>query len=41
MALQYTRRDAERAVDEAMDARPDLDALEDLLRVVLEQQARA
>jgi holliday junction DNA helicase RuvA len=41
MALQYTRRDAESAVNEAMDARPELDALEDLLRVVLEQQARA
>jgi Holliday junction resolvasome RuvABC DNA-binding subunit len=27
MALQYTRRDAESAVNEAMDARPELDAL--------------
>ncbi len=39
-ALQYTRRDAEQAVSQAMDERPELDALEDLLRVVLEQQAR-
>lgn len=39
-ALQYSRRDAERAVDDAMDARPDIDTIEDLLRVVLEHQAR-
>jgi len=41
VALQYTRRDAERAVMEAMRSHTDLDALEDLLRVVLEQQSPA
>ena len=39
VALQYTRREAERAVMEAMRAHADLDALEDLIRVVLEQQS--
>ena len=41
VALQYTRREAERAVMEAMRANPSLDALEDLIRVVLEQQSSA
>ena len=41
VALQYTRREAERAVMEAMRTRADLDALEDLIRVVLEQQSPA
>lgn len=41
VALQYSRREAERGVMEAMRARPDLDALEDLIRVVLEQQTPA
>lgn len=40
VGLQYSRRDAERAVEQAVEARPDLVALEDLLRAVLEQQAR-
>ena len=41
MALQYGRREAEAVVNEAMAAQPELDALEDLLRAVLEQQAPA
>ena len=41
VALQYTRREAERAVMEAMRSHPGLDALEDLIRVVLEQQSPA
>ncbi len=41
VALQYTRREAERAVMDAMRAHADLEAVEDLLRVVLEQQAPA
>ena len=41
VALQYTRREAERAVMDAMRANPGLDALEDLIRVVLEQQSPA
>ena len=41
VALQYTRREAERAVMEAMRTHADLDALEDLIRVVLEQQSPA
>ena len=41
VALQYTRREAERAVTEAMRTHADLDALEDLIRVVLEQQSPA
>lgn len=40
VALQYTHRDAERAVTEAMRARPELVGLEDLLRVILEQQSK-
>ena len=39
VALQYTRRDAERAVDEVIAGRADLDSLEALLRAVLEQKA--
>ena len=41
VALQYTRREAERAVMEAMRAHAALDGLEELIRVVLEQQAPA
>lgn len=41
VALQYTRREAERAVMEAMRAQPALDAVEDLIRAVLEQQSPA
>ena len=41
VALQYTRREAERAVMEAMRAHAGLDGLEELIRVVLEQQAPA
>ena len=40
VALQYTRRDAERAVTEATRSRPAPDRLEDLLRVILEQQSK-
>ena len=40
VALQYTRRDAERAVTEAMRSQPAPDRLEDLLRVILEQQSK-
>jgi Holliday junction DNA helicase RuvA len=40
-ALQYTAREADRLVVEALRARPDLTGLEDLLRVVLERQAPA
>lgn len=40
-ALQYSRREAERAVEDALAARPGIDAIEELLRVILEQQARA
>lgn len=39
MSLQYSRRDAERAVERALEARSDLASLEELLRAVLEQQA--
>jgi len=41
VSLQYTRRDAERAVEQVLEARPDIESLEDLLRAVLEQQAPA
>ena len=41
VALQYTRREAERAVMDAMRGHADLDTLEDLIRVVLEQQSPA
>jgi len=41
VALQYTRREAERGVMEAMRAHPGIDALEDLIRVVLEQRSQA
>ncbi|MDA0302050.1 MAG: helix-hairpin-helix domain-containing protein [Chloroflexi bacterium] len=41
VALQYTRREAERAVMEAMRANSGLDAVEDLIRAVLEQQSPA
>ena len=41
VALQYTRREAERAVMEALRTHPDLDALEDLIRLVLEQRSPA
>jgi Holliday junction DNA helicase RuvA len=41
IALQYGRREAEHLVTEALQARPDLDSLEAVLRFVLEQQARA
>ncbi|MEX2229501.1 MAG: Holliday junction branch migration protein RuvA [Dehalococcoidia bacterium] len=40
-ALQYTAREADQVVVEALRARPDIDSLEELLRVVLERQARA
>ena len=41
VALQYTRREAERAVMEAMRSNASLDTLEELIRVVLEQQSPA
>ena len=41
VALQYTRRDAERAATEAMRSRSDIDRLEDLLRVIFDQQSKA
>ena len=41
VALQYTRREAERAVMEAMRANTALDSVEDLIRAVLEQQSPA
>ena len=41
VALQYSRREAESAIEEALQARPDIEQLEELLRVILEQQARA
>jgi holliday junction DNA helicase RuvA len=41
VSLQYTRRDAERAVERVLDERPETDTLEDLLRAVLSQQAPA
>lgn len=39
--LQYGRREAEQVVDEVLIARPGIETLEELLRVVLEQQAPA
>jgi Holliday junction DNA helicase RuvA len=39
-ALQYGRREAEQLVTEAMRDRPDLETIEDVLRHVLEHQAR-
>lgn len=39
--LQYARREAERVVGEVLIARPEIESLEQLLRVVLEQQAPA
>lgn len=41
VALQYSRRDAERAVERALEERPGLETLEDLLRAVLEHEAPA
>ena len=38
-ALQYTAREADQVVVEALRARPELESLEELLRVVLERQA--
>lgn len=40
VALQYSRREADALVSDAMKARADLDSLEAVLRFVLEQQAR-
>ncbi len=40
VALQYARREAERAVQETLAARPEADTLEALVRAVLEQAAR-
>lgn len=40
-ALQYTAREADQVVVEALRARPEIDSLEELLRVVLERQAPA
>jgi holliday junction DNA helicase RuvA len=40
MALQYARREAERAVHDAIESRPEADTLEALVRAVLEQAAR-
>jgi Holliday junction DNA helicase RuvA len=37
--LQYGRREAEQVVDEVLIGRPDIESIEDLLRVVLEQRA--
>lgn len=41
VALQYSRREAEHLVNEAVKGRSDLDTLEAVLRYVLEQQARS
>ncbi len=41
VSLQYSRRDAERAVEQALEAHPGADTLEALLRAVLERQAPA
>jgi Holliday junction DNA helicase RuvA len=41
ISLQYSRRDAERAVEQAMDDRPETASIEELLRAVLEHQAPA
>jgi Holliday junction DNA helicase RuvA len=39
VSLQYSRRDAERSVERALEARPGLATLEELLRAVLEHEA--
>lgn len=41
ISLQYSRRDAERAVEQALADRPDTASIEELLRAVLEHQAPA
>ena len=41
VSLQYSRRDAERAVEQALEARPETTSIEELLRAVLEHQAPA
>ena len=41
VTLQYGRREAENLVNEVLLTRPEVDGLEDLLRLVLEQQAPA
>ncbi len=41
ITLQYSRREAEALVTEALRDRPELDAVEDVLRHVLTQQARS
>ncbi len=41
VTLQYGRRDAEREVDGVLLSQPELESLEELLRMVLEQQAPA
>lgn len=41
VTLQYSRREAEALVTDALRDRPDLDAVEDVLRLVLTQQARS
>lgn len=41
VALQYSRREAEHVVADALTARPDLNLLEEVLRHVLEQRAPA
>ena len=40
VALQYARREAERAVHDTLQTRPEADTLEALVRAVLEQAAR-
>jgi len=40
LALQYTRREAEQLVSDAMRDRPELASIEEVLRHVLERQAR-
>lgn len=39
ISLQYSRRDAERAVERALEGRPGIETLEELLRAILEHQA--
>ncbi len=41
VTLQYSRREAERVVDEVLAARPEIDDLETLLRLLLERRAPA
>ncbi|MEX1022308.1 MAG: Holliday junction branch migration protein RuvA [Dehalococcoidia bacterium] len=41
VSLQYSRREAERAVEQALDDRPAIETLEELLRAVLEHEAPA